>query len=78
MHVGTFTTEGTWRAAAEQLPELARIGITVIEMMPIADFPGNFGWGYDGVDLFAPTRLYGRPERFAGLYRPGARAESQV
>jgi maltooligosyltrehalose trehalohydrolase len=62
MHVGTFTPEGTWRAAAEQLPELARIGITVIEMMPIADFPGNFGWGYDGVDLFAPTRLYGTPD----------------
>jgi maltooligosyltrehalose trehalohydrolase len=62
MHVGTFTEEGTWRAAAEQLPELARIGITVIEVMPIADFPGNFGWGYDGVDLFAPTRLYGAPD----------------
>jgi maltooligosyltrehalose trehalohydrolase len=62
MHVGTFTEEGTWRAAAEQLPELARFGVTVIEMMPIADFPGNFGWGYDGVDLFAPTRLYGTPE----------------
>jgi maltooligosyltrehalose trehalohydrolase len=62
MHVGTFTEEGTWRAAAEQLPELARIGITVIEVMPIADFPGNFGWGYDGVDLFAPTHLYGTPE----------------
>src|SRR5438874_5678473 len=62
MHVGTFTEEGTWRAAAEQLPELARIGITVIEMMPVADFPGNFGWGYDGVDLFAPTHLYGAPD----------------
>jgi maltooligosyltrehalose trehalohydrolase len=62
MHIGTFTPEGTWRAAAEQLAELARIGITVIEMMPIADFPGNFGWGYDGVDLFAPTRLYGTPD----------------
>lgn len=61
MHVSTFTREGTWRAAAEQLPELARIGITVIEMMPIADFPGNFGWGYDGVDLFAPSHLYGAP-----------------
>src|SRR6266478_6312769 len=55
MHVGTFTKEGTWRAASEQLAELARIGITVVEMMPIADFPGNFGWGYDGVDLFAPS-----------------------
>ncbi|PYL72773.1 MAG: hypothetical protein DMF22_03245, partial [Verrucomicrobia bacterium] len=62
MHVGTFTKEGTWRAAAEQLTELARIGITVIEVMPIADFPGNFGWGYDGVDFFAPTHLYGTPD----------------
>jgi len=62
MHVGTFTREGTWRAAANQLAELARIGITVIEMMPIADFPGKFGWGYDGVDLFAPTHLYGTPD----------------
>ena len=62
MHVGTFTREGTWRAAAEQLPELARIGITVIEMMPVAEFPGRFGWGYDGVDLFAPSHLYGTPD----------------
>jgi maltooligosyltrehalose trehalohydrolase len=62
MHTGTFTPEGTWQAAIGQLPELARIGITVIEMMPIADFPGNFGWGYDGVNLFAPTRLYGTPD----------------
>ncbi len=62
MHIGTFTKEGTWHAAAQQLEELARIGITVIEMMPIADFPGKFGWGYDGVDLFAPTHLYGAPD----------------
>ncbi|MEY2480141.1 MAG: maltooligosyltrehalose trehalohydrolase [Verrucomicrobiota bacterium] len=62
MHIGTFTPEGTWRAAAEQLPELARIGISVVEMMPIADFPGKFGWGYDGVDLFAPARIYGTPD----------------
>jgi maltooligosyltrehalose trehalohydrolase len=62
MHVGTFTKEGTWRAAAEQLTELARVGITVIEMMPIAEFPGKFGWGYDGVDLFAPSHLYGTPD----------------
>jgi maltooligosyltrehalose trehalohydrolase len=62
MHIGTFTKEGTWRTAAEQLEELARIGVTVIEMMPIADFPGKFGWGYDGVDLFAPTHLYGTPD----------------
>ena len=62
MHVGTFTPEGTWRAAAGQLPELARIGITTIEMMPIAEFAGRFGWGYDGVDLYAPTHLYGTPD----------------
>jgi maltooligosyltrehalose trehalohydrolase len=62
MHIGTFTNAGTWRAAAEQLPELARIGITVVEMMPVADFPGKFGWGYDGVNLFAPSHLYGTPD----------------
>ena len=62
IHIGTFTQEGTWRAAAEQLTELARTGITVIEMMPVAEFPGRFGWGYDGVDLFAPSHLYGTPD----------------
>jgi len=62
IHIGTFTKEGTWCAAADQLPELARIGITVIEMMPVAEFPGKFGWGYDGVDLFAPSHLYGTPD----------------
>jgi maltooligosyltrehalose trehalohydrolase len=62
LHVGTFTPAGTWAAAEAQLPELARLGITVIEMLPIADFPGRFGWGYDGVNLFAPTHLYGEPD----------------
>ena len=62
MHIGTFTPGGTWSAAAEQLPELVSLGITVIEMMPVADFPGRFGWGYDGVNLYAPTRLYGTPD----------------
>jgi maltooligosyltrehalose trehalohydrolase len=62
MHAGTFTREGTWTAAARELPELARLGITMVEIMPVADFDGRFGWGYDGVDLFAPTRLYGRPD----------------
>ncbi|MBD0370080.1 MAG: malto-oligosyltrehalose trehalohydrolase [Pyrinomonadaceae bacterium] len=62
MHVGTFTREGTWRAASREMEELARLGITVIEMMPVAEFPGRFGWGYDGVDLFAPTHLYGDPD----------------
>jgi maltooligosyltrehalose trehalohydrolase len=62
LHIGTFTNEGTWREAAKQLRELVKIGITAIEMMPVADFPGPFGWGYDGVDLFAPTHLYGKPD----------------
>jgi maltooligosyltrehalose trehalohydrolase len=62
MHIGTFTREGTWRAATEQLPELQRLGVTMLEIMPIAEFPGNFGWGYDGVDLFAPFHLYGTPD----------------
>ena len=62
MHVGTFTVDGTWAAAARHLDELAEIGVTVVEMMPVSEFPGAFGWGYDGVDLWAPTRLYGRPE----------------
>lgn len=64
MHIGTFTPEGTWAAATLQLAELAEIGITAIEVMPVAEFPGRFGWGYDGVALFAPTRLYGRPDDF--------------
>src|SRR5947209_7343434 len=62
MHIGTFTPEGTWRAAAEKLALLKEDGITLLEMMPISDFPGKFGWGYDGVNLFAPCRLYGSPD----------------
>ena len=64
MHVGAFTREGTWAAAARQLPALADLGITLLEVMPVADFPGRFGWGYDGVNWFAPTRLYGTPDDF--------------
>jgi len=64
MHVGTFTPEGTWRAAIGKLAHLASIGITMIEVMPIADFAGRFGWGYDGVFPYAPTRLYGDPDDF--------------
>jgi maltooligosyltrehalose trehalohydrolase len=48
------------------------LGITVIELMPVAEFPGRFGWGYDGVDLFAPTRLYGVPDDFPSFRRSGA------
>jgi maltooligosyltrehalose trehalohydrolase len=64
MHLGTFTREGTVNAAIEQLEELAGLGITVIELMPIADFPGKFGWGYDGVSLFAPAGIYGEPDDY--------------
>ena len=64
MHIGTFTPEGTWAAAMAQLSHLAELGVTLLEVMPVADFPGRFGWGYDGVNFFAPTRLYGEPDDF--------------
>ena len=64
LHVGTFTPEGTWAAAMRELPALAALGVTTLEVMPVAEFPGRFGWGYDGVDLYAPTRLYGAPDDF--------------
>ncbi|QDU20516.1 Malto-oligosyltrehalose trehalohydrolase [Urbifossiella limnaea] len=67
LHVGTFTRAGTWAAASEQLPHLAELGVTVLEVMPVGDFPGRFGWGYDGVNLYAPTRLYGTPDDFRGF-----------
>src|SRR5262245_25655711 len=62
LHIGTFTPEGTWASAMARLEELARLGVTVIQMMPVADFAGRWGWGYDGVNLYAPTRLYGVPD----------------
>ncbi len=62
MHVGSFTAEGTWDAARGKLEFLKDTGITVLEMMPVSEFPGKFGWGYDGVHPFAPTRLYGTPD----------------
>lgn len=64
LHIGTFTPAGTFAAATGHLAELAELGVTTIEVMPVAEFVGRFGWGYDGVDLFAPTRLYGRPDDF--------------
>jgi maltooligosyltrehalose trehalohydrolase len=67
IHVGTFTRAGTYRAAIERLPDLADAGITVVEIMPVAEFAGEFGWGYDGVDLYAPSHLYGAPDDFRAL-----------
>jgi maltooligosyltrehalose trehalohydrolase len=64
LHIGTFTPAGTWLAAIEKLPYLHDVGITLLEVMPVAEFPGKFGWGYDGVDWFAPTHLYGEPDDF--------------
>ena len=62
LHVGTFTPDGTWEGARTRLGDLADLGVTCIEMMPVAEFPGRFGWGYDGVNLFAPFHLYGEPD----------------
>lgn len=62
MHMGTFTPEGTYAAAEAHLPDLKELGVTVLELMPVNEFNGPFGWGYDGVNPFAPTRLYGTPD----------------
>ena len=62
LHVGTFSPEGTFEGATRLLPRVAELGVTAIELMPVADFPGRRNWGYDGVDLFAPARCYGTPD----------------
>lgn len=67
LHVGAFTPEGTFKAARSRLPYLRDLGITLIELMPVADFPGERNWGYDGVSLFAPARCYGSPEDLCAL-----------
>jgi maltooligosyltrehalose trehalohydrolase len=67
LHIGTFTEAGTFAAAAEHLPELAELGITAIEIMPVAEFPGARGWGYDGVYISAAQSSYGGPLEFARL-----------
>ena len=62
LHVGCYTPEGTFAAATERLDELLALGVTAIELMPVADFPGRRGWGYDGVLLYAPKSAYGTPD----------------
>ncbi|WP_457949644.1 malto-oligosyltrehalose trehalohydrolase [Enterobacter mori] len=64
LHMGTFTPEGSFRAAIDKLPYLAELGITQIEVMPVSQFGGSRGWGYDGVLLYAPHAAYGTPEDF--------------
>lgn len=67
VHIGTFTQEGTFRAASKRLRQLAELGVTALEIMPIAQFSGDRGWGYDGVLQYAPQRSYGSPDDFKGL-----------
>jgi maltooligosyltrehalose trehalohydrolase len=69
LHVGTFTAEGTYRAAQAQLKYLQELGVTHVELLPVATFPGRRGWGYDGVDLFAPLPAYGTPTELAEFVR---------
>jgi maltooligosyltrehalose trehalohydrolase len=67
LHVGTFTAEGTFAAARQRLQALAELGITAVELMPLADFPGRRNWGYDGVLQFAPDAAYGTPDELKAL-----------
>lgn len=67
LHVGTFSPEGTFAGVRERLPLLRELGVTAIELMPVADFPGARNWGYDGVCLYAPSRAYGRPDDLRAL-----------
>src|SRR5437870_2848387 len=66
LHVGTFSPEGTFDSVIQRLPHLVDLGVDAIELMPVAEFSGNRGWGYDGVDFFAPHHAYGGP---SGLNR---------
>ncbi len=67
MHVGAFTQEGTYRAAIERLPHLVDLGVTAIELLPLAQTPGGWNWGYDGVDFFAPRNTFGTPDDLKAL-----------
>jgi 1,4-alpha-glucan branching enzyme/maltooligosyltrehalose trehalohydrolase len=62
LHIGTFSPEGTFRGAEARLDDLVDLGVTAVELMPIADFPGRWNWGYDGALAFAPDSRYGRPD----------------
>lgn len=74
LHVGTFTEEGTFRGAISKLGHLTALGINAIELMPVADFPGERNWGYDGVMLYAPARAYGTPDEMRAFVDAAHRA----
>jgi maltooligosyltrehalose trehalohydrolase len=78
MHIGTFTREGTWTAAVKQLPALKDLGITCLEIMPVSEFAGSFGWGYDGVNLYAPFHHYGIPDDFRAFVDAAHRLKISV
>jgi maltooligosyltrehalose trehalohydrolase len=78
LHIGSFTPEGTWAAATEKLPHLYELGVSLIELMPVAAFPGNFGWGYDGAYWYAPTHLYGSPDDFKNFVNEAHRLKLGV
>ncbi len=78
LHIGTFTKGGTFQSAIERLPDLVDLGVTIIEVMPVAEFSGQFGWGYDGVNLFAPTHLYGNPDDLRAFVDAAHRLEIGV
>ena len=74
LHIGTFTDRGSFRSIAQHFDHLLRLGVNTIELMPIADFPGNRNWGYDGVQLYAPCRAYGNPDDLRFLINEAHRA----
>ena len=78
LHVGAFTPEGTFTAAAGKLDHLAELGVTAVEIMPVGDFPGRWGWGYDGVLPYAPDASYGRPEHFKAFVEAAHRRDVSV
>ena len=78
LHVGAFTPEGTFAAAAGKLDHLADLGVTALEIMPVGDFPGRWGWGYDVVSPYAPDSTYGRPEDFKAFVEAAHRRDILV
>lgn len=78
LHVGAFTPEGTFSAAAQHLDHLAGLGITAIQLMPLGEFYGDYNWGYDGVLWFAPSSAYGRPEELKAFVDAAHRRQMMV